>query len=172
MTDFECDFLALARRAASSGDHSARRFVCALQIKYKGTDLGEHLNGVCVRAGLPVDVESIPSKGLAVAQPWVLIRVEVLTQLEHAAESSPGLLSRYLSAFNQVTGNSGSLQAEHAILSLASEGQGQAARLLAEMLEADPRSTYAASGAKLLRSMERRGTYTAFGKNVISILEA
>ena len=119
MTDLECDLVALARAAVRSGDRESRRFVSSLRLKHKGSMLGEHLTGVCVMAGLPVDVEVMQEQSLAVAQPLVLMRVEVLTQLEHAAAHSAELMGKYKSAFDGVTTDGGSLYAEQVLKKLA-----------------------------------------------------
>ena len=135
--------------------------VCALQMKYAGTTLGEHLTGVCMSAGLPIDADSLPELSLAVAQPWVLLRVEVLTQLEHAAKGSPELLKKLQRVFNHVTNNSGSVIAERSIRQLADEGLNSEARMLAKMLAMDPRSTYAAAGLRMVKAFDREALQAA-----------
>ena len=151
MTDLECDLVSLARTAVRSGDRESRRFVSSLRLKHKGSMLGEHLTGVCVMAGLPVDFEAMQAQSLAVKQPLVLMRVEVLTQLEHAAAHSAELMGKYKSAFDGVTTNGGSVFAEQILKKLASEGHTDAARMLARMVELDTRSTYAAAGRRVLQ---------------------
>lgn len=155
MTDLEADLISLARAAARSGSREARRVVSSLQMKHRGTVLGEHLVGVCMLEGLPVDSADVPDPSLVVRQPFVLMRVEVLTRIEQMASGRPDLLSRFHRGFNAVTASAGSRYAEAEIRRLAEEGHHEVAMLLARMAELDPRMSYAAAGRRVHQRLAR-----------------
>ncbi len=155
MNDLECDLISLARAAARSGSREARRMVSGLQMKHRGTVLGEHLVGVCLLEGLPVDAANLPDPTLVVGQPFVLMRVEVLTRIEQMASGRPELTQKFSRAFNAVTASAGSRHAEAAIRGLAAEGHSEVAILLARMAELDPRASYAAAGRRLHQRLTR-----------------
>lgn len=155
MNDLECDLISLARAAARSGSREARRMVSGLQMKHRGTVLGEHLVGVCLLEGLPVDASNLPDPTLVVGQPFVLMRVEVLTRIEQMSSGRPELTKKFSSAFNAVTASAGSRHAEAAIRRLAADGHSEVAILLARMAELDPRVSYAAAGRRLHQRLTR-----------------
>jgi hypothetical protein len=155
MTDLEVDVITLARAAARSGSREARRVVSCMQMKHRGTMLGEHLVGVCMLEGLPVNSNDMPDPSLVVRQPFVLMRVEVLSRIEQIAGGRPEMMRRFYKAFNAVTANAGSRYAQAAIRRVAEEGHHEVAVLLARMAELDPRVSYAAAGRREQQRLAR-----------------
>lgn len=150
LNETQLDLLALARVAAQAGKLDGRRAVLRLTRKHEGTELGQQLALLCRQVGIPIIAMPEVAES-SLDEPHVLKATEVMDRLVVLACGEEERLKDYRLAFDMVLADFGPKVVRTQLEVLTSKGETEAARALAELVEADQRKSYSDVGRRFLR---------------------